>query len=186
MLHVCIYNFYFVVEFVEALCAVSNQELSSPAHPRMFSLQKIIEISYYNMGRIRLEMSRIWAVIGTHFNTVSRISSYTPRMFLSVCLSVCLCVCLSVCLCLSGSVSLSVSVPVCLFSLSFSTSVTVCLSVSDSSPPPLPPPPPLLIPSPIFLLSLFHISLSLCLFHFFSYQYFIPFSSLFLGWLSTK
>ena len=59
-----------LVDFVEALCAVSNQELSDPAHPRMFSLQKIIEISYYNMERIRLEMSRIWAVIGSHFNTV--------------------------------------------------------------------------------------------------------------------
>ena len=61
---------FLLVDFVEALCAVSNQELSSPAHPRMLSLQKIIEISYYNMGRIRLEMSRIWSVIGVHFNTV--------------------------------------------------------------------------------------------------------------------
>lgn len=60
------------VDFVEALCAVSNQELSSPTHPRMFSLQKIIEISYYNMDRVRLEWSRMWEVIGTHFNTVSR------------------------------------------------------------------------------------------------------------------
>jgi brefeldin A-inhibited guanine nucleotide-exchange protein len=59
-----------LVDFVEALCAVSNEELSNPAHPRMFSLQKIIELSYYNMGRIRLEMSRIWEVIGAHFNTV--------------------------------------------------------------------------------------------------------------------
>ena len=58
------------VDFVEALCAVSNQELSSPTHPRMFSLQKIIEISYYNMDRIRLEWSRMWQVIGGHFNTV--------------------------------------------------------------------------------------------------------------------
>lgn len=50
---------------------MSNEELSSPAHARMFSLQKIIELSYYNMERIRLEMSRIWEVIGAHFNTVS-------------------------------------------------------------------------------------------------------------------
>ena len=62
------------MEFVEALCAVSNEELSSPAHARMFSLQKIIELSYYNMERIRLEMSRIWEVIGAHFNTVSKLS----------------------------------------------------------------------------------------------------------------
>ena len=37
----------------------------------MFSLQKIIEISYYNMDRVRLEWSRMWEVIGMHFNTVS-------------------------------------------------------------------------------------------------------------------
>ena len=97
-IYICLYNFYFIVDFVEALCAVSNQELSSPAHPRMFSLQKIIEISYYNMGRIRLEMSHIWAVIGAHFNTVSCISSYSLRMFLSVCLCVFVSVCVSVCL----------------------------------------------------------------------------------------
>lgn len=61
----------FTVDFVEALCAVSNQELSSPTHPRMFSLQKIIEICYYNMDRVRLEWSRMWEVLGAHFNTVS-------------------------------------------------------------------------------------------------------------------
>ena len=52
------------------LCAVSMDELASPTHPRMFSLQKIVEISYYNMGRIRLQWSRIWEVIGDHFNKV--------------------------------------------------------------------------------------------------------------------
>ena len=60
----------FVVDFVTALCAVSMDELSNSSHPRMFSLQKIVEISYYNMGRIRLQWSRIWAVLGEHFNKV--------------------------------------------------------------------------------------------------------------------
>jgi len=46
------------------------EELSHPSHARMFSLQKIVEISYYNMGRIRLQWSRIWQVIGEHFNKV--------------------------------------------------------------------------------------------------------------------
>ena len=36
----------------------------------MYSLQKIVEISYYNMGRIRLQWSRIWQVLGEHFNRV--------------------------------------------------------------------------------------------------------------------
>lgn len=46
-------------------------ELASAHQPRMFSLQKIVEISYYNMNRIRLQWSRIWQVIGDHFNKVS-------------------------------------------------------------------------------------------------------------------
>uniref|UniRef100_A0A914USB7 SEC7 domain-containing protein n=1 Tax=Plectus sambesii TaxID=2011161 RepID=A0A914USB7_9BILA len=57
-----------VVHFVTALCAVSNEELSNPSHPRMFMLQKIVEISFYNMGRIRLQWSRMWAILGEHFN----------------------------------------------------------------------------------------------------------------------
>lgn len=56
-----------IVDFVKALCQVSMDELS---HTRSFSLQKIVEISYYNMGRIRLQWSRIWQVLGDHFNAV--------------------------------------------------------------------------------------------------------------------
>lgn len=57
-----------IVDFVQALGTISSEELANPTHPRMFSLQKIVEISYYNMNRIRLEWSRIWAVLGDHFN----------------------------------------------------------------------------------------------------------------------
>uniref|UniRef100_A0A0N5A8A3 SEC7 domain-containing protein n=1 Tax=Syphacia muris TaxID=451379 RepID=A0A0N5A8A3_9BILA len=57
-----------VVHFVHALCAVSREELSVAGNPRMFMLQKIVEISFYNMGRIRLQWSRIWTVLGEHFN----------------------------------------------------------------------------------------------------------------------
>lgn len=42
-----------VVEFFTALCGVSAEELKqSPA--RVFSLQKLVEISYYNIARIRM------------------------------------------------------------------------------------------------------------------------------------
>ena len=57
---------------MKALGAVSLDELANVAHPRMFSLQKIVEIAYYNMGRIRLQWSRIWQVLGEHFNKVSK------------------------------------------------------------------------------------------------------------------
>ena len=70
------------VDFVHALGAISSDELANPTHPRMFSLQKIVEISYYNMNRIRLEWSRIWAVLGDHFNKVkSSLTFGFPNLF---------------------------------------------------------------------------------------------------------
>lgn len=62
-----------IVHFVEALSEVSWQEIQSSGrseHPRMFSLQKLVEISYYNMSRIRVEWSNIWSILGEHFNQV--------------------------------------------------------------------------------------------------------------------
>lgn len=47
------------------------QSSGTSARPRMFSLQKLVEISYYNMDRIRLEWSGIWTILGEHFNQVS-------------------------------------------------------------------------------------------------------------------
>lgn len=59
-----------IVDFVRALCQISNEELANANQPRMFSLQKLVEISYYNMDRIRLQWSRIWSILGEHFNRV--------------------------------------------------------------------------------------------------------------------
>ncbi|CAF0873235.1 unnamed protein product [Didymodactylos carnosus] len=59
-----------IVAFVRSLCHVSMDELYSST-PRMFSLLKVVEISYYNMGRIRLQWSRIWEIVGEHFNKVA-------------------------------------------------------------------------------------------------------------------
>ena len=55
-----------IVDFVTALVRVSEHELSS-AQPRVFSLQKIVEITYYNMGRIRLVWSKIWLILSDFF-----------------------------------------------------------------------------------------------------------------------
>ncbi|KAI0711073.1 hypothetical protein C8T65DRAFT_648070 [Cerioporus squamosus] len=60
-----------IVDFVRALCDVSWEEIQSSGlsqHPRLFSLQKLVEISYYNMSRIRLEWSNMWEILGEHFN----------------------------------------------------------------------------------------------------------------------
>ncbi|CAK5275581.1 unnamed protein product [Mycena citricolor] len=62
-----------IVDFVQALSDVSWEEIQSSGlsqHPRLFSLQKLVEISYYNMNRIRLEWSNLWEILGSHFNKV--------------------------------------------------------------------------------------------------------------------
>ena len=62
-----------IVHFVRALSEVSWQEIQSSGHsdaPRMYSLQKLVEISSYNMTRVRFEWAAIWAVLGEHFNAV--------------------------------------------------------------------------------------------------------------------
>ncbi|KAF9782748.1 sec7 guanine nucleotide exchange factor [Thelephora terrestris] len=62
-----------IVNFVQALCDVSWEEIQSSGlsqQPRLFSLQKLVEISYYNMNRIRLEWSNLWDILGEHFNQV--------------------------------------------------------------------------------------------------------------------
>ena len=81
-----------IVEFVNALCLVSWEEIESTAtqeEPRMYLLQKIVEISYYNMGRIRLEWSRIWAALGEHFNKVSHYSGADPESWSAIPCSFC-------------------------------------------------------------------------------------------------
>ncbi|KAG5950831.1 hypothetical protein E4U53_004329 [Claviceps sorghi] len=62
-----------MVHFAKALTEVSWDEIKVSGHnesPRTYSLQKIVEISYYNMKRVRFEWSNIWEVLGEHFNQV--------------------------------------------------------------------------------------------------------------------
>lgn len=56
-----------IVDFIKALTEVSFEEIESSQHaasPRMFSLQKMVDVCYYNMDRIRVEWTPIWAVMG--------------------------------------------------------------------------------------------------------------------------
>ena len=61
-----------IVHFVSTLCAVSREELSSPTDPQIYSLQKLVEIAYYNMSRVRMVWSRIWEVLGDFFTEVGQ------------------------------------------------------------------------------------------------------------------
>ncbi|CAD5207446.1 unnamed protein product [Bursaphelenchus okinawaensis] len=70
-----------IVHFVDALCKVSRNELAIPGAPRMYMLQKIVEISFYNMNRIRIEWSVIWKKLGELFNTAGGSSNETISYF---------------------------------------------------------------------------------------------------------
>ncbi|KAK9467151.1 hypothetical protein V1512DRAFT_237847 [Lipomyces arxii] len=73
-----------IVHFVRALTAVSREEIASSGnseHPRMFSLQKMVDVCYYNMGRIRVEWSNLWAIMGEQFNNVGCHSNTTVVFF---------------------------------------------------------------------------------------------------------
>lgn len=62
-----------IVDFVKALSQVSWQEIQSSGNsesPRTYSLQKLVEISGYNMTRVRFEWTNIWQILGAHFNEV--------------------------------------------------------------------------------------------------------------------
>jgi brefeldin A-inhibited guanine nucleotide-exchange protein len=62
-----------ILDFISALTEVANEEIESSLDsntPRTFSLQKVIDVCYYNMGRIRLEWSPIWTIIGGCFNDI--------------------------------------------------------------------------------------------------------------------
>jgi brefeldin A-inhibited guanine nucleotide-exchange protein len=59
--------------FVTALCEISWEEIHSSGEseaPRMFSLQKMVDVSYYNMHRIRVEWAQLWNIMGEQFNQV--------------------------------------------------------------------------------------------------------------------
>lgn len=62
-----------IIHLVRALSNSSWEEISSSVdkeHPRMYCLQRLVEISYYNMKRIRVEWSGMWAILGDHFKQV--------------------------------------------------------------------------------------------------------------------
>ncbi|KAJ2994510.1 guanine nucleotide exchange protein for ADP-robosylation factor [Globomyces sp. JEL0801] len=73
-----------IVHFVRALCDTSWDEISTSVdkdHPRMYCLQRLVEISYYNMKRIRVEWTNIWAILGEHFNQVGCYPNTTVAFF---------------------------------------------------------------------------------------------------------
>jgi len=59
-----------IIDFITNLCMVSKEELSDVENPRKFSLQRIVEVADFNMGRIRFVWAKIWATLSEHFSAV--------------------------------------------------------------------------------------------------------------------
>ena len=86
-----------VYHFVRCLCDVSMLEISSTsslnnlrskeisgdtANPRIFSLQKLVEVADVNMySRPRLEWGRIWSLLADHFTAVGMHENLPLAMF---------------------------------------------------------------------------------------------------------
>lgn len=62
-----------ILNFVKSLSKIVYEEIESSGESnnfRAFSLQKVVDICYYNMNRIRLEWLQLWMIIGEIFNKV--------------------------------------------------------------------------------------------------------------------
>lgn len=44
-----------------------NADMTATASPRIFSLQKLVEVAHFNMDRIRFVWSRVWSILRRHF-----------------------------------------------------------------------------------------------------------------------
>jgi brefeldin A-inhibited guanine nucleotide-exchange protein len=59
-----------IIDFITHLCQVSREELADLDNPRKFSLQRLVEVADFNMGRIRFVWQKIWQALSEHFNAV--------------------------------------------------------------------------------------------------------------------
>eukprot|EP00889_Picochlorum_renovo_P005376 jgi/Picre1/32406/NNA_007752.t1 len=57
-----------IITFMRALCAISQEELehTGGSSTRIYLLQRVVECSYFNAGRIRLVWQKIWTVVSQH------------------------------------------------------------------------------------------------------------------------
>lgn len=60
-----------IYSFVQCLVEVAQEEINSSVgsnEPRLFSLQKLVDVCYYNMNRIKVEWTKLWNILNEEFN----------------------------------------------------------------------------------------------------------------------
>ncbi|KAJ3440409.1 hypothetical protein M0812_14076 [Anaeramoeba flamelloides] len=70
-----------IVTFIEHLCFVSEKELQCLPKPRLFSLQKLIEVACYNLTRIRIVWSQIWGTLSNHLTKYSCLNNEEVSLY---------------------------------------------------------------------------------------------------------
>ena len=70
-----------IIDFITNLCIVSKEELNDPDNPRKFSLQRLVEVADFNMGRIRFVWSKIWQALSEHFSIVGSHSNLNVALY---------------------------------------------------------------------------------------------------------
>jgi len=68
------------LSFIRSLCDVSTEELCMNP-PKLFSMQKIIEVMSINFGRVRFIWSQAWAMVHGHFNRTGCLDHEDISMF---------------------------------------------------------------------------------------------------------
>lgn len=59
-----------IVDLIRCMCIVSNEELNKKEGPRIFLLQKLVEVADLNMHRPRIEFSHMWKEMKDHISAV--------------------------------------------------------------------------------------------------------------------
>lgn len=73
-----------IVHFIKGLASVALEEIDSSQStqtPRVYSLQKMIDVCYYNMDRIRVEWTPIWSEMGKAFTLIANNSNLKVVFF---------------------------------------------------------------------------------------------------------
>ena len=59
-----------IINFIQNLCEVSKKELNSFYIPRLFSLNKLVELTHFNIFRFQIYWTKIWKIISDYLGEI--------------------------------------------------------------------------------------------------------------------
>lgn len=70
-----------LLELIDYLCEISQKELKNIDKPRVFCLQKLVEVADFNMDRIKIIWSKMWNKIKEFFSEIGAHPNSKISMF---------------------------------------------------------------------------------------------------------